>query len=95
MGLGSNPCLGTEIEGRVDHLARRLHEAGKITDLHADADVFHRLTLIEQQFAGASGTSAFSSSKPLQARQILTLRLSSSPPPPLTASPYPHLGGDG
>jgi hypothetical protein len=40
----------------VDRLAQRLLAAGKIQHLHDDADVYLRLTLIEQQFKGASGT---------------------------------------
>jgi hypothetical protein len=49
-----------EVEERVDRLAQRLYAAGKIQHLHADADVFHRLTLLEQEFKGASGTDLFS-----------------------------------
>nr|KAG5698092.1 hypothetical protein BaRGS_031782 [Batillaria attramentaria] len=38
----------------VDIVAQRLYKAGKITDLHEDADLFTRLTLLEEQFPGAS-----------------------------------------
>lgn len=47
-----------DIEARVDSLAQRLHAAGKIREAHAEADVFRRLALIEQQFKDASGTPA-------------------------------------
>ncbi|KAK7484970.1 hypothetical protein BaRGS_00023748 [Batillaria attramentaria] len=38
----------------VDDLAQRLYKAGKITNLQEDAGLFQRLTLIEQEFPGAS-----------------------------------------
>lgn len=37
----------------VDALAFRLLEAGKISNLHEDADVYTRLILLEQQFPEA------------------------------------------
>lgn len=43
-----------EIGGLVDDLATRLKEAGRITDTHADKDVFHRLTALEADYKGAA-----------------------------------------
>ncbi|XP_076450424.1 1-deoxypentalenic acid 11-beta-hydroxylase-like [Babylonia areolata] len=38
----------------VDDLANMLHRGGKIKNLHKDQDLFHRLTLLEQDFPGAN-----------------------------------------
>ncbi|XP_072048101.1 uncharacterized protein [Amphiura filiformis] len=38
----------------VDRLANKLYDAGKIKDKHEDAGLFERLTLIENDFPGAS-----------------------------------------
>ena len=43
-----------EISGLVDDLARDLHGAGKITDMHADRGFFERLTCLERDFKGAA-----------------------------------------
>ena len=43
-----------EIAGKVDRLAQRLHAAGRLPNLHADAGFYQRLTLIERDCPGAS-----------------------------------------
>ncbi|XP_052220569.1 probable alpha-ketoglutarate-dependent hypophosphite dioxygenase [Dreissena polymorpha] len=47
------PCRDA-IADMVDQLAKKLHEAGKITNLHDDAGLFQRLTKIEEEFPGAN-----------------------------------------
>ncbi|CAB4020712.1 Hypothetical predicted protein, partial [Paramuricea clavata] len=42
------------IEGLVDILAEKLHQAGKIKDKYENAPVFKRLTLIDNEFSGAA-----------------------------------------
>mmetsp|Transcript_68988 Transcript_68988/g.206902 ORF Transcript_68988/g.206902 Transcript_68988/m.206902 type:complete len:416 (+) Transcript_68988:23-1270(+) len=42
------------VETLVDHLAHRLHAAGKISELHEGAGFDQRLTLLEEQFPHAS-----------------------------------------
>ena len=48
-----NPCLRA-IESIVDRVARNIHEAGHIIDLHEDKDVFTRLTCLDKEFPGAT-----------------------------------------
>ena len=43
-----------EIAGIVDDLARRLHAAGKIANLHSDRGFYERLTCLERDFPGAA-----------------------------------------
>eukprot|EP00884_Botryococcus_braunii_P019311 jgi/Botrbrau1/6063/Bobra.177_1s0003.1 len=38
----------------VDQVAKKLHQAGKITDVCEDVDFYHRLTALEAQFPNAS-----------------------------------------
>ncbi len=38
----------------VDALVNKLYEAGKIKDKCGDADLFHRITMIDKQFPGAA-----------------------------------------
>lgn len=43
-----------EIESRVDTLAQKLYKGGKISSLHSDLDVWHRLTAMDKEFPGAA-----------------------------------------
>lgn len=47
------PVMG-EIAGKVDRLAHELHAAGRLSDVHAQAGFYERLTLIERDCPGAA-----------------------------------------
>ncbi|XP_072022978.1 phytanoyl-CoA dioxygenase domain-containing protein 1 homolog [Amphiura filiformis] len=42
------------IADEVERIAQMLYDGGKIKDKHEDADLFHRLTLLEKDFPGTS-----------------------------------------
>ena len=52
-GAELKPAMAA-VEQQVDELANALWKAGKLRSLCADADFFHRLTLLEQQFPSLS-----------------------------------------